>query len=367
LLVALGAAATLRPTGDELQAGLDRAFTGAERPWLLHTIPLSAIVWFALAVIALAAVLALRTALGARVTAIAAVAVAAADMAHFAHGLQPMGPRDRIVPPKPASVAFLQRHARRERVVAVGRRNPLLADSVMLYGLRDVRGQDPPEPGDRYSRLLKLAEAIPTGLGFGKASPAARRVLDVLDVRWIVQEPGANPVRGPGLTVAYRGRDAVVYRNATAAPRASVPTSVVRARDADAAYAALLAPGFDPRRDAVVEGAYAKPGQGVVALTREGDATVELRATMRTAGLVVLNESLERGWRVDVDGRPADPVRVDAVLRGVIVPAGVHRVRWRYRVPGLAAGSAVSALGLVAATTWIGALAVMALRRRGAR
>jgi hypothetical protein len=191
-------------------------------------------------------------------------------------------------------------------------------------------------------------------------------VLDVLDVRWIVQEPLAPPLRGPGLTLAYRGPDAVVYRSATAAPRASVPRRVVRAGDADAAYAALSAPGFDPRRDAVVEGSFAKPGEGAVGVTREDDATVELRATMRTAGLVVLDEALERGWRVDVDGRPADPVRVDAVLRGVMVPAGVHQVRWRYRVPGLAAGSAVSALGLVVAATWIVALAIMALRRRSA-
>ena len=61
----------------------------------------------------------------------------------------------------------------------------------------------------------------------------------------------------------------------------------------------------------------------------------------------MLGDQLLDGWSVRVDGRDATPVRVDAVLRGVVVGPGSHEIVWSYRVPGLRAGAAVSALSLV--------------------
>ena len=68
---------------------------------------------------------------------------------------------------------------------------------------------------------------------------------------------------------------------------------------------------------------------------------------------------MTEGWSVRVDGRAATPLRVNTVMRGVVVPAGRHEVEWRYRVPGLRLGAAVSVLTLVAL-----AGAALALRRR---
>jgi uncharacterized membrane protein YfhO len=87
---------------------------------------------------------------------------------------------------------------------------------------------------------------------------------------------------------------------------------------------------------------------GTAAVTAETNARVELRATLDRRGLVVLDDALFEGWRVEVDGRPAPVVRVDSVLRGVVVPAGTHRVVWSYTVPGIRLGAAVSLLALLA-------------------
>jgi uncharacterized membrane protein YfhO len=85
-----------------------------------------------------------------------------------------------------------------------------------------------------------------------------------------------------------------------------------------------------------------------------------LRATLEHRGIVVLGDQLLDGWSVRVDGKPATPIHVNAVLRGVAVDAGTHEIEWSYRVPGLRAGVATSAAALVLLI----ATALVARRRR---
>jgi uncharacterized membrane protein YfhO len=80
-------------------------------------------------------------------------------------------------------------------------------------------------------------------------------------------------------------------------------------------------------------------------------------------GLVVLDDTWGPGWSVRVDGREAQPLQANVVLRGVVVPAGEHELVWSYRVPGLRAGAALSAIGLLAMLAWAGALIARARRR----
>lgn len=75
---------------------------------------------------------------------------------------------------------------------------------------------------------------------------------------------------------------------------------------------------------------------------------------------MVLSDAWAPGWSVEVDDRQARPLRVDAILRGVEVPAGTHDVRWRYRAPGLGLGVAISGCAVALAGVW----AIVAFRRR---
>ncbi len=66
---------------------------------------------------------------------------------------------------------------------------------------------------------------------------------------------------------------------------------------------------------------------------------------------IVLRELMYPGWTVTVDNTSADAQTVDHIFRGVHVPAGRHRIAWRYHPVSLAWGAAVS----------LGSLAVLAL------
>jgi hypothetical protein len=237
----------------------------------------------------------------------------------------------------------------------------------------------------RYFRLWQLAEADQldwTTFAMQSLSPTAMQVASVLGARYVVTAPGTPRPEGGGapvraLRVAYDGRDARVFSNARAAPRAMVPAAVREVPDEASARALLADPSFDARHDAVVEqgaegtaalgAAGAAGSSGSVSVADASDAHVILHARLSRPGLVVLNDSWAPGWSVRVDGRAARAVRVDDVMRGVAVGAGSHVVEWRYAVPGLKAGLALSALALLAAVAlllWAGLRAGRLPRRR---
>jgi hypothetical protein len=66
--------------------------------------------------------------------------------------------------------------------------------------------------------------------------------------------------------------------------------------------------------------------------------------------LIVLNTSYSGGWHAELDGQPADIVRVNAVAQGVWSPAGQHRLRFRYTQPGLGLGGLLSIAGWLVLT-----------------
>ncbi len=134
----------------------------------------------------------------------------------------------------------------------------------------------------------------------------------------------------PGLSVAYRGSDAVVYHNAHALPRVFLVGTQQPVSTEGAALSAVTAPGFDGRRAAITESQVpgiptrtgSSPGSssGTARLVRYGAQDVTAVANAQRPALLVLTDSYYPGWNVTVDGRPAHLLRVDYLLRGVAPP-----------------------------------------------
>jgi hypothetical protein len=329
------------------------------------TLALGSIGWWTAFVLALAAALALVRRRP-RAAAALLVLLVALDLLHVAHGYQKMIPTATVVPRPTPAIAFLQRHAGDRRIVGLG--DSLPDDFGTVYGLRDVRGRDVPQPSLRFDSLWAAMSPEDDFGTIAATTPTTFKLLGVLGARYLLAPPQASLSRH-GVSLAYRGEDATVYANAFALPRAIVVGRVRTAGDVRQETAAVVAESFDARREAVVRsdqasGALPAAGAtGTVRVTSEHNADVTLRATLRRRGLVLLDDAWAPGWTVQVDGRPARALTADVVLRGVVVPAGTHTVRWTYRVPGLRAGAALSALGLLATLAWGGWLLARARRR----
>jgi len=77
---------------------------------------------------------------------------------------------------------------------------------------------------------------------------------------------------------------------------------------------------------------------------------------MRSRGLVVLTDRWDPGWVAYLDGVPVRILRVDHALRGVVAPAGLHTLRFRYQPTSLIWGSIASGAACFAWFAWIGAV-----------
>jgi hypothetical protein len=117
---------------------------------------------------------------------------------------------------------------------------------------------------------------------------------------------------------------------------------------------ALGPPG--PGRAGLVDSAGAAVA-GEARIVSESAGTVDVAVDVPVPGRLVLRDGYARGWRAEVDGAPAPVVAADTRHRAVAVTPGSHRVRFRYRPPGLAAGVVVMAASAVAGL-------LLALRKR---
>jgi hypothetical protein len=371
LLAALVAVLAIDPAGETLsqaaKALLDRREAGS-----VSAAALAGVGWWIALVLALAAaLLVIRQRPRLRLPAAALVVlVAALDLLHFAHGYQPMIPASSVIPPAPPAVRFLQRHAGERRIAGVG--YDVAPDFSSVYGLRDVRGRDVPQPSFRYADLWAAMGGTVEAGTIEAVTPLTAKVLGVLGARYLVANPGKQN-GAHGLTRVYDGADATIFQNALVVPRAFVVRRVRVAAEREAEVGVVVARSFDARRDAVVHrgdlagASVPSRGAGRVRVVAERNASVTLRATLARRSLVVLDDAWARGWSVRVDGAPARTLQTDVVLRGVIVAPGTHTIVWSYRVPGLAEGAALSGVGLLATLAWAGWLLVRTRRRRRRR
>lgn len=99
-----------------------------------------------------------------------------------------------------------------------------------------------------------------------------------------------------------------------------------------------------------------------VTVSRDEPQRVEMTAVLRSAGLVVVADVYYPGWTLTVDGRPAEILRTNRAMRGVVLPAGTHRLVFRYDPLSFRAGRALSMVGLA---TLAGSVAWAFRRRHG--
>jgi uncharacterized membrane protein YfhO len=65
-----------------------------------------------------------------------------------------------------------------------------------------------------------------------------------------------------------------------------------------------------------------------------------------TPSVLLLNDKYDPHWDVTVDGKPAELLRCNFIMRGVPVPAGPHTVDFQFRIPHKPLDITLTAMGL---------------------
>jgi len=192
-------------------------------------------------------------------------------------------------------------------------------------------------------------------------------IVDLLNVRYII----TRPEDAPRLAAIPKFRHVTslpgneLFENTSVLPRfflvheARAVALLQEARDL------ILRHQVDLGKTAIVDQPMKLASGGgsdeVKTLSYEPSA-IELSARTSRGGLLVLSETAYPGWKAWLDDRPAQIYTTDIALRGVVVPAGAHRVRMEFRPLILSIS-----LGISLATAILLAISAFVYRRRASR
>ena len=165
----------------------------------------------------------------------------------------------------------------------------------------------------------------------------------------------------------YFGKQAL-FENTRALPRAVVLHRWEIVADNDKTLARLTDPKFDPHSTLLLD---AEPGitadagappSTAVELVKFKPMRVSLKTSLKSPGILMLNDRFDNGWAVTVDGAPARMLRANYIMRAVALPAGDHRVVFEFSAP--ASSVRLTQALWAAIVLGLAATGVRALRRR---
>ncbi|HEX6257108.1 MAG TPA: hypothetical protein VFZ70_14975 [Euzebyales bacterium] len=206
----------------------------------------------------------------------------------------------------------------------------------MLLGLEHVQGYNP-------IHVARFDDLITAGNGRGQDHHVAnlfpvafdRGAFDLLNGRWVVlnrsidhRDPGLVGERMATWPQVFADRRVRVLENPDALPRTWLVHDARRVAPGDA-LDLITAGDVDPRTTALLTGApppLDPDGGGTAEVVGRTTDSLDIAVDASGDALLVVSEIHHPLWRATIDGRPADVVVVDDVLRGVAVPAGLHRI-----------------------------------------
>lgn len=217
-----------------------------------------------------------------------------------------------------------------------------VARSAPLYRVMPLDGTDPMKYASQAIPVLYTSNPVQMQRwqefldSFALASP----MTDMMNLRYLIMPADQLAQQLPQLGEKYRvvyqdmSRNEVVLENLSVLPKAWLVTQALVEKDPARRMMVLGSPGFTADRLALVESPPPLSLEGGV----PGEATVTRYEPARVAvdvkgggnALLVLGEKYYRWWQATIDGTAADVVPVNHVLRGVYVPAGAHRVEFRF-------------------------------------
>lgn len=162
-------------------------------------------------------------------------------------------------------------------------------------------------------------------------SPANATLWRMANVKYLILD---NPVSMAGLNPVYSGNKTFVYQNSDALPRAYFVNSLEKATAIEILNK-VKNNQFDPKEIAFVEDADLqadKPDSTTfVQIEKYGDENIYLNVKASGNNFLFLGDTyVGKGWKAYVDGNETNIYRANHNFRGIIVPAGEHKIHFEY-------------------------------------
>jgi hypothetical protein len=156
-------------------------------------------------------------------------------------------------------------------------------------------------------------------------------------------KPGIQQLTSFEEMTAVPGNDGAcaLFEFTGALPRAKLYSNWQISTNDSATLKTLASTNFDPQQQVLVSSPL--PAAPVVNATNENSGTVEFKsyapkdirfdAKADAPSVLLLNDKFDPHWRVFVDGKPAELLRCNFIMRGVYLPPGPHMVEFQFSQP----------------------------------
>ena len=190
----------------------------------------------------------------------------------------------------------------------------------------------------------------------GMLLPDSTPILNMLNTKYIILDKTKEPVV-----------------NNQANGNAWFVSKVILANNANEEMKALK--GFDSKNSVVVNGKetsgfanelgkQTKQPTDKIVLTKYGTNQLTYNSDSKTSLPAVFSEIwYPEGWNCYIDGKKTDKIfRANYILRGAIIPAGKHKIEWKFEPTSYATGESLSLLSSILLLLLFGGISFMSLR-----
>lgn len=222
--------------------------------------------------------------------------------------------------------------------------------------MASASGYDPTMPPHRIKRLIDAVNGVPDPVVRGMIVERNPRLAGLMGVGLVAVARGAVPAlmkQGFVPVGKLPPNEVLLYR--APVPRARIVHRAIVAPDEETSFAHTVDAARDLEHGTVIETTeplpeLADPPTGLredVALVVDQPERVEISATLAAPGFLVLTDTWYPGWLAEVDGTSVPILRADHAFRAVHLPAGAHRVVFRYAPRSLRIGLWISLAALL--------------------
>ena len=270
------------------------------------------------------------------------------DLFRFANKSTPFAKISDIFP-QTSTTNFLQSTSRPFRIMSTDRRI-FNGNTSSVYNIEQVSGYDP--------LYLKSYAQLVTAWQSGKVtSPGSfNRIItpedfslpitDFLNIKYIVT---FDEISKPEFTKVFEEGQTKIFENNNVLPRAFIVDRVVKTQDESDELAKIIDPGFDPQTTAFSQDFEytVQNNKSEVQIKNYQDQSIQLETTSEKAAPLVLSNVYYPGWNVFIDSQKAQLLKVNYIFQSVLVPAGTHKVEFKFQPQSFYNGLYLSAAGIV--------------------
>lgn len=229
-------------------------------------------------------------------------------------------------------ISFLQKQPGQFRIATTDSRI-LPPNFSTIYRIQSIDGYDSFYL-ERYGELITAMERgnpnINPPFGFNRIINPHNyesRIMDLLGVKYVLSLSELNSSK---LTKVFQEGQTVIYENKNVIPRAFFVKNLKLASNKNEAIKILLDKSINLTQTGIVENENLPSdwSVGTVIVDQYSENKITISTKNEAPGFLILTDTFYPTWRTSIDGRPAKIFLTNYNFRGVVVPAGNHKIEY---------------------------------------